>query len=156
MTTPENPDKQVVKAITPLASFIFMSRWLQLPLYLGLIVALRGGVPGTAIPLRQSDLEVLSDALLVEPEDIEERLALLMTNPRDRVGRRCRRLSRRAVVPEAGILVAATGEGLLVLDGHGVQTDDGIAVYPEVTGATIIALARRDVPSSQSFAARTA
>ena len=39
MTTPEISDKQVVKAITPLASFIFMTRWLQLPLYLGLILA---------------------------------------------------------------------------------------------------------------------
>jgi uncharacterized protein (TIGR00645 family) len=39
MTMHPNPEKQVPKPIGPLASFIFMSRWLQLPLYLGLILA---------------------------------------------------------------------------------------------------------------------
>ncbi len=39
MTIPSPPEKQAVKPIGPLASFIFMSRWLQLPLYLGLILA---------------------------------------------------------------------------------------------------------------------
>ena len=39
MTTPNTPEKQVTKPIGPLASFIFMRRWLQLPLYLGLILA---------------------------------------------------------------------------------------------------------------------
>jgi uncharacterized protein (TIGR00645 family) len=39
MTTPHTPEKQATKPIGPLASFIFMSRWLQLPLYLGLILA---------------------------------------------------------------------------------------------------------------------
>lgn len=39
MTMSQNPEKQVTKPIGPLASFIFMSRWLQLPLYLGLILA---------------------------------------------------------------------------------------------------------------------
>ncbi|MEZ5233856.1 MAG: hypothetical protein R2755_05920 [Acidimicrobiales bacterium] len=124
--------------------------------YLGLIVALRGAVPGTQLPLRHDDLLVLSDALLFEPEEIESRLAVLMTNPRDRVGRRVRRLSRRTVVPEAGILVAATGEGLLVLDGHGEQPDGGIALRAEASGANVIALARRDRPVAEEFAARSA
>ena len=39
MTMSQNSEKQVAKPIGPLASFIFMSRWLQLPLYLGLILA---------------------------------------------------------------------------------------------------------------------
>jgi len=39
MTMSQNSEKQVTKPIGPLASFIFMSRWLQLPLYLGLILA---------------------------------------------------------------------------------------------------------------------
>lgn len=39
MTMSQNSEKQVTKPISPLASFIFMSRWLQLPLYLGLILA---------------------------------------------------------------------------------------------------------------------
>lgn len=124
--------------------------------YLGLIVALRGAVPGTAIPLRQDDLEVLADALWIEPEEVESRLAVLMTNPRDRVGRRVRRLSRRTVIPEAGILVAATGEGLLVLDGSGEQPDPGMAARPEYSGTNVIALARRDQPQAETYAARSA
>jgi uncharacterized protein (TIGR00645 family) len=39
MTSLHTPEKQPPKPIGPLASFIFMSRWLQLPLYLGLILA---------------------------------------------------------------------------------------------------------------------
>ncbi len=34
-----NPDKVEQQKLTPLNRFIFMSRWLQLPLYLGLILA---------------------------------------------------------------------------------------------------------------------
>ncbi|MCC6434464.1 MAG: hypothetical protein IT196_05490 [Acidimicrobiales bacterium] len=124
--------------------------------YLGLIIALRGAAPGAQLPLRHDDLLVLSDALLFEPEEIETRLATLMTNPRDRVGRRVRRLSRRTVVPEAGILVAATGEGLLVLDGNGEQPDGGIALRPATVGSNVIALARRERPEAESFAARSA
>lgn len=118
--------------------------------YLGLIVALRGAAPGTAIGLRHDDVEVLANALWIEPEDIEARLELLMSNPRDRIGRRVRRLSRRSVVPAAGILVAATGEGMLVLDRSGDGPDDGIEVRPEAQGATVIALA----PPEQRVAER--
>lgn len=39
MKTPANSNIVSKKSINPLASFIFMSRWLQLPLYLGLILA---------------------------------------------------------------------------------------------------------------------
>jgi len=124
--------------------------------YLGLVIALRGAVVGTPIPLRHDDIGVLADALWTEPEQIEDRLALLMTNPRDRVGRRVRRLCRRTVVPEAGILVAATGEGLLVLDNSGERPDPGVAVFPEPVGATVIALARADAPIADGFAARSA
>jgi uncharacterized protein (TIGR00645 family) len=39
MKIPDNSNIVPKKSINPLASFIFMSRWLQLPLYLGLILA---------------------------------------------------------------------------------------------------------------------
>lgn len=39
MKIPANSNIVSKKSINPLASFIFMSRWLQLPLYLGLILA---------------------------------------------------------------------------------------------------------------------
>jgi hypothetical protein len=124
--------------------------------YLGLVVALRGAVPGTTIPIRQLDIGVLAGALSCEPMAIEERLASLMANPRDRVGRRVRRLSRRTVVPEAGILVAVTEGGALVLDGSGESPLPGAAVRPRHTAANVIALARHDSPAPAGFAARTA
>jgi uncharacterized protein (TIGR00645 family) len=39
MTTKEDPTLKAQKPIRPLPNLIFMSRWLQLPLYLGLILA---------------------------------------------------------------------------------------------------------------------
>ena len=39
MNSSETRDTKLTKPIRPLANFIFMSRWLQLPLYLGLILA---------------------------------------------------------------------------------------------------------------------
>ncbi len=39
MKTSDTPDANLTKPIRPLPNFIFMSRWLQLPLYLGLILA---------------------------------------------------------------------------------------------------------------------
>ncbi|GGY83341.1 YqhA family protein [Pseudoduganella plicata] len=39
MLDPNRPDRPNTPRLSPIASFIFMSRWLQLPLYLGLILA---------------------------------------------------------------------------------------------------------------------
>jgi uncharacterized protein (TIGR00645 family) len=39
MNLDEQPSPKINKRIHPLANFIFMSRWLQLPLYIGLILA---------------------------------------------------------------------------------------------------------------------
>ena len=124
--------------------------------YLGLVVALRGAVPGTTIPVRQPDIDVLAAVLDAAPDEIELRLAVLMTNPRDRVGRRVRRLSRRTVVPEAGILVAVTDGIALVLDGNGDRPLPGAALRPRHTGANVIALARHDTPAPAPVAARIA
>ncbi|MFN0029372.1 MAG: hypothetical protein ACKV2O_19625 [Acidimicrobiales bacterium] len=119
--------------------------------YLGLILALRGAPAGTPILLRQEDLAVLSDTLWIEPDEVESRLALLMTNPRDRVGRRARRLARRTVIPEAGIMVAATGEGLLVLDERGDDPGGGLEMGRSGV-ADVIALNRHDEPVTRSLA----
>jgi len=124
--------------------------------YLGLVVALRAAVPGNPLPLRADDLVVLADALWLEPDEVEDRLDVLMANPRNRVGRRVARLSRRTVIPAAGILVAATEEGLLVLDPQPQGPGPGMAVRPDHRGASVIALARREVPIAAVFAARSA
>lgn len=124
--------------------------------YLGLILALRGAAAGTTIVLRQEDLEVLSDTLWIETDEVEARLAVLMTNPRDRVGRRARRLARRTVIPEAGIMVAATVAGLLVLDDRGDDPGGGLEIAGRDRGAEIIALTRQDKPLPVGLVARSA
>lgn len=81
--------------------------------YLALVHTLRGVEPGTPIPLRDVDLAVLSQALTVEAGVVRTKLVTLMGEPPDLI-RRTRHLSRKLVVPAAGILVGATAVGALV------------------------------------------
>lgn len=123
--------------------------------YLGLVLSLRGVAPGKPVGLRHDDVEALADALWLELDDVSERLEVLMSNPRDRVGRRARRLGRRLVVPSAGILVATTEEGTLVLEPHDDGPHGGL-VEREVPapGATVVSL--WNVPAGPIVLARTA
>ena len=90
--------------------------------YLSLVTTLRSLQPGTAVPLRQVDVEVLAEALSVERAEVTSRLSSLMSDPDNRVADRARRLRRRRVVPAAGILVAATAVGVLLF----VRSDDQV------------------------------
>lgn len=110
--------------------------------YLGLVYTLRRVAPGTPIPLRQADLDVLADALRLDPTTVEERLGKLMGNPSDAVGRRARRFARRRMVPAAGILVATTSGGSLVLE---QRPDDrpGAVLHGDPLGAVLPFEARR-------------
>lgn len=83
--------------------------------YLSLVYTMRDIEPGRSIPLRDLDLEVLSQALADSPDGLHGRLTALMANPDDRIGQRSRRLRRRLVVPAAGILVGATAVGVLIM-----------------------------------------
>ena len=87
----ENLDAAIKKKIHPLASFIFMTRWLQLPLYLGLILAqcvyvyqfwielsnLIGGVLGS-----QTALQHILDAVAIDgaakPTKLNEAIIMLV------------------------------------------------------------------------------
>ena len=90
--------------------------------YLSLVYAMREIEPGRPVPLRDLDLSVLSEALLESPGSLERRLKVLMANPDDQVGQRTRRLSRRLIVPAAGILVGATAVGVVVMIQSGGET----------------------------------
>lgn len=90
--------------------------------YLSLVYALRGLPAGTPVPLRDLDLAVLGQALRMGAGEVEARLVGLMQDPEQRVGTTTRDLRRRLVVPAAGLLVAVTAVGALVLvtrDGEG-------------------------------------
>jgi hypothetical protein len=98
--------------------------------YLGLVYVLRRRTPGEDLALRQADLDVLADVLGARHAVVEERLVRLMANPGDKVGRRARRFERRVMVADAGILVAATAGGALVLEPRAADPGPGVPARP--------------------------
>lgn len=104
--------------------------------YLSLVYALRGLPPGTPVPLRDLDLAVLGQALRMGAGEVEARLVGLMQDPEQQVGATTRDLRRRLVVPAAGLLVAVTAVGALVLvtrDGERAGADGGAPPVAEQT-----------------------
>jgi len=82
--------------------------------YLALVYRLRDLPLGTPLSLRDVDLDVLSSALAIDSTEVESRLERLMLD-KSAVSRDQRRLRRRLLVPLAGVIVAATAVGVLVL-----------------------------------------
>jgi hypothetical protein len=114
--------------------------------YLGLVYVLRRRTPGEDLALRQADLDVLADVLGVAHATVEERLVRLMANPADKVGRRARRFERRVMVADAGILVAATTGGALVLEPRAAEPGPGIPTAPadrQVLAGNVVPFGRR-------------
>jgi transcriptional regulator with XRE-family HTH domain len=86
-----------------------------LPRYLAMVYAMRQAEFGSAVPLRVEDLEVLGTALHLDSGRIEADLNALMITRDIRVGRTTSLLSRRVLIPAAGVLVAFCGVGALIL-----------------------------------------
>jgi transcriptional regulator with XRE-family HTH domain len=102
--------------------------------YLSLVYTLRGLPPGTPVPLRDLDLAVLGQALRMGAGEVEAKLVGLMQDPERRVGTTTRDLRRRLIVPAAGLLVAVTAVGALVLvtrDGDSTPSPDTAPVAAE-------------------------
>lgn len=91
------------------------SRQEVLARYLAMVYSMRGIEPGTPVTLRVDDLDVLGTALSLNPRDAAELLHGLMGDPDQLVSTRHRQLTRKVLVPAAGILVALVGVGALVL-----------------------------------------
>lgn len=83
--------------------------------YLSLVYTLRSTVPGTRVPLRDADLDVLARALALATPDVERRLEGLMANPTVQLEMQSRLLRARVLVPAAGILIAVTVGGALIV-----------------------------------------
>lgn len=91
MTISDNSGTDYKKSIRPLANFIFMTRWLQLPLYLGLILAqcvyvfhfwvelsdLIGAVFGNEAALKHI-LDAVTIDGMVRPEKLNETTIMLV------------------------------------------------------------------------------
>jgi hypothetical protein len=83
--------------------------------YLSLVYLMRNSTPGTPLPLRQTDVDVLSRALEIASADVETRLLDLMADPDRAVTRRHSIWRSRFLLPVAGVVVAATAIGTVVL-----------------------------------------
>ena len=83
--------------------------------YLALVYEMRNLAPGATIPLRTLDVSVLSTALALPADEIEGRLVVLMEPGNRRLAGMRSLLRARVLVPAAGIVVAATAVGVLVM-----------------------------------------
>lgn len=88
--------------------------------YLSLVYTMRHTAPGSPVPLRSADIDVLSRALELAGTDVEARLRRLMTDPEQQVSSRTARWRKRVLLPVAGIVIAATAVGTIIL----VTSDD--------------------------------
>lgn len=83
--------------------------------YLSLVYLLRNGAPGTKVPLRGEDLDILAASLAERRELIEEQLLLSMDPNYEPTFNLFSWLRQRLWVPAAGALVGVTSIGALVL-----------------------------------------
>jgi len=97
--------------------------------YLSLLYLLRNLKPGTPLTLRDPDVAVLSDALEASIAEVEQRLGTLMLGAS--VEDRSRLLSKRLMVPGAGLLVGITAVGALIIVG-GSSADAGKLSTPSL------------------------
>lgn len=91
--------------------------------YLSLLYLLRNRDPGTEIPLRNEDLDILAASLAERAELIEEQLLSAMGPEDEAVNRLTSWFRTRLWVPGAGALVGAVSVGTLVI----VTSDPGTA-----------------------------
>ena len=101
--------------------------------YLSMVYAMRDVEPGKTVPLRLPDLEVLEGVFHTGRRDLEDELRELMVDPSGSVSYRTRRLRGRLLVPLAGVLVAATTVGTLLL----VSNDSGASAAPTGSGDAV-------------------
>lgn len=87
--------------------------------YLSLVYTLRRTTPGTTLVLRDADVDVLARVLELTGPEVERRLQELMVEPDGAVRRRMGALRARVVVPVAGVVVAATAVGVVLLVARG-------------------------------------
>jgi len=104
--------------------------------YLSLLYLLRNLKPGTQLTLRDPDIAALSEALEHSIAEVEQRLGQLMVATS--VETRSRLLSKRLMVPGAGLLVGVTAVGALVIVG-GSAADAGKLSTPSLSSAAISA-----------------
>ena len=110
--------------------------------YLSLLYLLRNRDPGTEIPLRNEDLDILAASLAERSELIEEQLLSAMGPEDEAVNRLTSWFRTRLWVPGAGALVGAVSVGTLVIvtsdPGTATETIDDPNPNPNPTSAGLV------------------
>lgn len=83
--------------------------------YLGLLYSVREVRVGAQIPLRDRDLTILAQALELPADSVRAQLLELIATQQTQIKILSRAFDRKVLVPAAGILVAATAVGSLVM-----------------------------------------
>ena len=107
--------------------------------YLSLLYLMRNMQPGTELTLRDRDLEVLSETLEQSLKVLEMRLGELMLGRSGQVEKKKGLLGSKLLLPAAGLLVALTAVGSLVIVGgqsnnDAPVNDDAVAAQFETGG----------------------
>lgn len=104
-----------------------------LPRYLAMVYSMRHAGEGSKVSLRQEDLEVLGTALHIGVNRIEADLVALMDRPTASVGRHLSSVTRRILIPAAGVMVAFCGVGALILAQGESPKDLPVPTAPDST-----------------------
>jgi transcriptional regulator with XRE-family HTH domain len=110
--------------------------------YLSMVYVMRDIEPGEHMHMRQADIEVLGSALRAGSDTVSSDLERLMANPHLGVSWRTRLLSRKFLVPAAGLLVAFCGAGALIVtsgDSGNVSAEPPASAPAQVKGTSAVA-----------------
>lgn len=121
--------------------------------YLSLLYIMRGLKPGSDLTLRDRDLAVLAESLEQEIRTLESKLGQLMGSQQTK--ERTGLLGGRFALPAAGLLVALTAIGSLVIVGGGAADVDSTPVNDGVGTAQIDSAATAPATGIEVPAARS-
>lgn len=102
--------------------------------YLAMVYAMRDLRPGSQVPLRTPDMEVLATALSTPPDQLEDELRRMMADA-GVVEPRLQRLRGRVLIPAIGVVVAATTAGMLLLVSN---TSDATPASEDPAAAVVV------------------
>ncbi len=106
-----------------------------------MVYSMRHAAPGSKVSLRREDLDVLGTALHLRSDRVETDLEALMAVPDDALVATTSALSRRVLIPAAGVLVAFCSVGALILSAGNTDPDTAPRPAPESTIAPAPAVA---------------
>ncbi|MEZ5320559.1 MAG: helix-turn-helix transcriptional regulator [Microthrixaceae bacterium] len=117
--------------------------------YATLVYSMREATPGTPVTWRLDDLAVLGTVLHLDPDRVGADLDRLVAGTAPQLANRHRLLSRRVLIPAAGVLVATLGLGaLLMVSGNDATTPAAAAAVTSVSSTVPTSIPAQVGPST--------